>query len=137
MKAIKHPTLTRRTDPPTNLGVSPGCGFRSKHDWALMKVVSESMQLFLTTDQELLTQVKHGLGSSQNRVGLVDSTVLAIQLETNDLQNLVRTICDFIPQSRWGSVRCCTVPSDQQPTAGQLMRSESLDLIRKKVMRFG
>jgi EAL domain-containing protein (putative c-di-GMP-specific phosphodiesterase class I) len=98
-----------------------------------MKDISESMQLFLTTEQELLTQIKHGLGSSQNRVSLVNSTVLAIQLETKDLQNLVWSICDFIPQGRWGSVRCCTEPSNQQPTHGQLMRSESLDLVRKKV----
>jgi len=98
-----------------------------------MKVISESMKLFVTAEQSLLNPIKQGLEALHDRVSLVDSTVLVIQLETNDLQNLVWTICDFIPQGRWDSVRCCTTPSDHQPTAGRLMLSESLDLMRKKV----
>ena len=110
-----------------------GQSFQSKQDWALMKYNSHSMKLFVTAEQDLLGPIHQGLESLRDRVSLVDLTVLAIQLESEDLQNLVWTVCELIPQGRWDSVRCCTTPSDQQPTPGLFMRSESLDLIRKKV----
>ncbi|MEE2640751.1 MAG: EAL domain-containing protein [Planctomycetota bacterium] len=98
-----------------------------------MNVESESLKLYLTADQELLHEIQQGFESLHNPLATVNAHVMYASLAPEDLQNIVWLICARIPQSRWESVRCCTIPGTTPPTPELWMRSESLEILRKQV----
>ena len=98
-----------------------------------MIVNSESIQLYLTAQGKALGEIQSGLENLSNPINVVGQNVLRIGLKQSDLQNFVWLVCEIIGQPHWESVRCCSTPSDSEPTPEIWMRSEGLDQLRKRV----
>lgn len=87
----------------------------------------------MTADCRVLSDFCDGLSNLRNPVEMVDSQVLRVGIDSADLQNLIWLICELVPKGSWEEVRCCLIPASARPTPEQWMRSEGLDLLRKKV----
>ena len=98
-----------------------------------MIVKSEAIKLYLTTSSQKLREIHEGLENLTTPIESIDQNVLCASLEQSDLQNFVWLICELIPQSEWENVKCCTISAATIPSPETWMRSEGLDLLKKKV----